>query len=151
MPTTSTFGVFRAALVTALDTGALSGKVHYAWPGPRISEGAHELLFFDEMPDWDQKIPNMKAGRKQRQETYQIEGVLLVAQPDVGVDGARGCFERALVLAAVVENAVANDVQLGETGIQWGLLTKREAVLRPYENGWRAVIAMLFEGNARLT
>jgi hypothetical protein len=147
MPTTSTFGIFRAALVTALNTGALSGKVHYAWPGPQISEGAHELLFFDEMPDWDQQ----KAGRKQRQETYQIEGVLLVAQPDVGVDGAQDCFERALVLAAVAENALADDVQLGETGIQWGLLSKREAVLRPYENGWRAVIAMLFEGNARLT
>lgn len=151
MPTTSTFGIFRAALVTAFNTGELSGKVHYAWPGPEISEGAHEVMWFDDMPEWDQQIPNMKAGRKQRQETYAIEGLLLVAQPDTGVDGAQACFERALELAAIPENALANDVQLGETGIQWGLLSSRRPLLVPHENGWRSMIVMVFTGNARLT
>lgn len=151
MPTTSTIGVFRAALVTALDTGALAGKVHYAWPGPQIAKGAHEAFWFDEMPEWSQTIPNIKAGRKQRQETYTLEGVLWVAQPDVGVDGAQACFERALVLAAVPENALADDVQLGETGIQWSLLNDRKPALVPHENGWATLITMQFEGNARLT
>jgi hypothetical protein len=149
--TTSTLGLFRAALVTALDTGALADKVHYAWPGPQIAKGAHEVLWFDEIPEWSQTIPNMKAGRKQRQETYTLEGVLWVAKPDVGVDGAQETFERALVLAAVAENALADDVQLGETGIQWGLLAERTPALIPHEKGWAAMIVMRFEGNARLT
>lgn len=151
MPTTSTLGIFRAALVTALDTGALADKVHYAWPGPQIAKGAHEVFWFDEIPNWTQTIPNMKAGRKQRQETYMLEGVLWVAKPDVGVDGAQATFERALELAAVPENALADDVQLGDTRIQWGLLAERTAALIPYEKGWGAMLTMRFEGNARLT
>lgn len=151
MPTTSTLGVFRAAMVTALNTGALAGKVHYAWPGPQIAKGGHEVLWFDEMPAWSQTIPNLKAGRKQRQETYTLEGVLWVAQPDVGVDGAQATFERALELAAVPENALADDVTVGETGIQWALLAERTAALIPHENGWASMITMRFEGNARLT
>lgn len=148
---TSTIGLFRAALVDALDTDVLAGKVHYAWPGPQIAKGAHEVFWFDEIPNWSQIIPNMKAGRKQRQETYTLEGVLWVAQPDVGVAGAQTCFERALVLAAVPENALADDVQLGDTNIQWGLLAERTLALIPHENGWAAMITMRFEGNARLT
>lgn len=149
--TTSTLGVFRAALVTAFDTDVLAGKVYYAWPGPQVAKGAHEVLWFDEIPQWSQGIPNMKAGRKQRQETYTLEGVLWVAQPDTGVTGAQACFERALVLAAVCENALADDVQVGETGIQWSLLADRTAALIPHENGWAALLTMRFEGNARLT
>lgn len=151
MPTTSTIGIFRAAMVTAFDTGELTGKVHYAWPGPQIAKGAHEVFWFDEIPEWSQTIPNLKAGRKQRQETYTLEGVLWVAQPDVGVAGAQACFERALVLATIPENALADDVQLGETGIQWGVLPERTAALIPHENGWASMITTRFEGNARLT
>lgn len=151
MPTTSTLGIFRAALVVALDTGELTDKVHYAWPGSQIAKGAHEVFWFDEIPEWSQTIPNIKAGRKQRQETYTLEGVLWVAKPDVGVDGAQATFERALVLAAVPENVLADNVQLGETDIQWGLLAERTPALIPYEKGWAAMIVMRFEGNARLT
>lgn len=153
MPTTSTIGLARAALVTALDTGALAGKVHYAWPGPQASRGARELLWIDRVPpgSWTQDIPNIKAGRKQRQERYVHELVLWVAKPELTAADAQAAEERALELATVVENALADDVQLAEANIQWMVLSDRLLDLVPFEKGWGCQIVLSIEGNARLT
>lgn len=158
MATTSTLGLAREALVTVLNTGELAGKVHYAWPGPQLTKGAHEAVWVDEIPEWTQTIPNIKAGRKQRQETYTLELVLWVAKPDaVGQAGAQATFERGLALIAVAENALADDVQLAgddepaETAIQWVVLSDRTIALIPHDKGWGAMATLRFEGNARLT
>lgn len=152
MPTTSTLGLARAALVDALNTGALAGKVHYAWPGPQLTRGAHEAFWIDDVPAWTQTIPNIKAGRKQRQESYTLEGVLWVAKPDAtGTAGAKATFDRALELMAVPENALADDVQLEQPAIQWAVLANRTIALIPHEKGWAVMATLQFEGNARLT
>lgn len=151
MATTSTLGLARAALVTALGTGALAGKLHYAWPGPLVVKQSHELLWIDDVPEWTMTIPNIKAGRKQRQETYVLELVLWVAKPELTAADAQAAFERALVLLAVVEDTLANDVQAGQTAIQWTVLEELDPDLVPYETGWGCQIVLRIRGNARLT
>lgn len=151
MATTSTIALARAALVTALDTGDLAGKVHYAWPGPEIATGSHEVAWIDRIPEWSQTIPNIKAGRVQRQETYTFELVLWVAKPELTVAGAQETFERAVELMEVAEDALADDVQVGETAVQWMLLASRTPDLVPFETGWGCQIVSSVQGNARLT
>lgn len=151
MATTTTIGTARARLVVVANSGDLDGKFHYAWPGPQIASGAHEVAWISDVTDWTQEIPNLKAGRKQRQESYKFEITLWVAQPDTGVDGAQPCFERGLDLMKVLENALADDVQAGTTQVQWLQLTERVPDLVPHENGWAFMLVSTVEGQARLT
>lgn len=151
MATTSTIGLARAALVTTLSTGQLAGKVYFAWPGPVASKGSHELVWVDRVAEWSSQIPNIKAGRKQRQERYIFELVLWVAKPELDSDSAQAVFERALALLAVVENALADDVQLGQAALSWAVLGELQVDLVPYESGWGCQIIPKIEGNARLT
>lgn len=150
MATTSTIGTARAALVTAVDEGELAGKAHYAWPG-NAGDGVNELWWIDKVTDWTQQIANIKAGRPQRQESYTFETVLWVANPEGDADSAQETLERALVLAAVVENAVADDVQIGTTSIQWVELEERDLDLIPFGKGWGCQIISRIRGHARLT
>lgn len=151
MATTSTLVVARAALVNALDTGDLAGKVHYAWPGPEIARNAHEVVWVDRVTDWTRSIPNIKAGRKQRQESFTLELVLWVAKPELTAAGAQAADTRALSLLAVVEDALADDVQLGETRVQWMELGDTSIDSIPLERGWGTQIVASVQGNARLT
>lgn len=151
MPTTTTIGTARARLVVVCNAGEMDGKFHYAWPGPQIASGAHEVAWISNVTDWEQTIPNIKAGRKQRQETYKFELTLWVAQPDTGVDGAQACFERTLALMTVLENELADDVQAGTHDVHWLQLTERVPDLVPYENGWACMVVSTVEGQARLT
>ncbi len=152
MATTSVVGVARARLVEACGVGQLEGKFHYAWPGPNLSRGRHEAFWIDDIPKWTQSIPNIKAGRKQRQEEFSFEIVGWVARPDkVGMDGAQWVFERMLELQAVLENALADDVQLENSVFQWLQLTERVPDLVPHEKGWACMVVATVDGQARLT
>ena len=150
MATTSTAVTARTALHAALNTGELQGNAYFGWPGPE-GDSKNELLWIDGIVDWTQRIPNVKAGRVQRQETFTFEVVLLVSTPDLTSADLADAMARAFVLAAVVENALADDVQLEETGIQRFELTGREYAEEPYEKGWRVLITMNVEVHARLT
>lgn len=151
MAATSTVGVARAALVTALNTGDLAGKAYYAWPGPIVEKGSFEGVWVSGVPEWTRTIPSIKAGRKQRQERYVFTLALWVARPELGSDGAQATFERALTLFSVVEDALADDVQLGETSVQWMQADTSEVSLVPHETGWACLIETTVEGQARLT
>lgn len=151
MPTSTTLTTARALLVEKLDTGKLANNVYYAWPGPDVAKDRHELLWIDRVRDWTQQLPNMKAGRKQRQESYVFELVLWVAQPELTAAEASTCDDRAIELMDVIDDALAADVQLGETDIHWLLLTDRAHDLIPYETGWACQIVLSVEGQARLT
>lgn len=151
MPTSTTLVTARNALVAQLDTGALLGNVSYAWPGPEVAKGRHELLWIDRVRDWTQTIPNMKAGRKQRQESYVFELVLWVAKPELTAATAAQCDARVVELMDIVDSALADDVQLGETDLHWLLLTERTHDLIPYETGWACQIVLSIEAQARLT
>lgn len=152
MPTTSTLGLAWQALVTAIDTGALAGRVFYAWPGPQAAQQNYEVAWVNgAVKDWAQEIPTIKAGRKQRQETYTLEVIIWVAKPELTSETAKTVVDRALLLADVVDDALANDVQVGELNVQWAMLAKREMDLVPYESGWGAQIVLSVEAHARLT
>jgi hypothetical protein len=152
MATTSVLGIARARLVEACGTGELEGKFHYAWPGAEISKGRHEVFWIDDIPKWNQSIPNLKAGRKQRQEEFSIEIVGWVSRPgEPGDVGARATFERMLELLAVLENNMADDVQLENSAFQWLQLTERVPDLVPHERGWACMVVSTVEGQARLT
>lgn len=151
MPTTTTIGLARDALISAINTGDLQDKVFYAWPGPEIAKGYWEAAWIDTVLEWTQQIPTLKTGRKQRQERYVFELVLWVAKPEVGSLGAKATFDRALELLAIVENALADDVQLGDTNIQWMAGISRTVDLIPHEKGWATQLVVRIEGNARLT
>lgn len=149
MATSSTVGTARAALKTAMDTGALSGLVYYAWPGPLADKP--EIVWIDGVRDWTQEIPNLKAGRKQRQEEYTFEVLLSVHNAAVDSTGAQTVFERALTLRAVIEGALAADVQINSTALQWVSLTDCEADLFPFDKGWLCQMKLSVECHARLT
>lgn len=150
MATTSTIAVARAALTDQLNTGLLDGQFHYAWPGPAAGD-SQDLAWVDGVTEWTQEIPNIKAGRKQRQENYTFELVIWVARPQLGSDGAKATFERAVDLCAVIESELADDVQLGATGIQLMQATSRTVDLVPLKSGWGCQILLSIDGQARLT
>jgi hypothetical protein len=143
--------VAKAALVSALDTGVLSGKVNYAWPGPVAAKSWFEGLWLGDVKDWQQEFPNNRAGRKQRQESFTIETIVWVAKPDQTSAGAQATQERALELLAVVENALANDVTIGNSAIQWGQVAALGNEMTPLENGWGCMITIDITAHARLT
>jgi hypothetical protein len=60
-------------------------------------------------------------------------------------------LDRALEMLAVVENQLADDVQLGDTSIHWLVLEDRTIDLIPYQKGWSCQIVLQIEGSARLT
>lgn len=151
MSTTSTIAVARNALQIQIDTGALEGNVHYAWPGPVAEK--NEICWIDRIVpgSWTAEIPNIKAGRVQRQEAYTFEVVLWVTKPEEDADGAKTVFDRAVALAAVIEDAVADDVQLGNSNIGWTMISDRDIDLVPQDRGWGCQVILRIEGNARLT
>lgn len=152
MATTSTIATARQALVDAIDTGVLADKVYYAWPGSVVGN-TNEVVWVDRVQEgsWTQTIPNIKAGRKQRQESYTFEVVLLVSQPGGDSTTAKTTFERAVTLTGVVEGALADDVQLGSTAVQWMVLEGRDIDLVPSDTGWMCQVVMRITAEARLT
>lgn len=159
MPTNTTIAAARAQLVQVIATGALATvdgkpKVFYAWPGSQLETGAHEVVFVERVRDWRQSITGIKAGRKQREESYTFDLALWVSQPDTGADGAQACFERAIDLMKPIEDALADDVTMGLPNgnqIHLAQLTEREPRLIPHEQGWAAFVTMSVDASARLT
>lgn len=152
MATTSTVLAAWRALASTVDTGELAGKVHFAWPGPR-AKGAKEIAWVDDITDYTSTIPTIKAGRKQRQESYVLELVLWVTRPqgDNAPAAAEATLGRALDLWAVVEGALADDVQLGEAGVQHFELAEVLLDMVPFEQSWGCQIVGRIDVEARLT
>lgn len=150
MTSTSRIAEARTALVDYLAHGPLTGKVHYAWPGPNAANQP-ELVWFDNIVDWTQEIPNIKAGRKQRQETFTFELVIWVAKPEAGSTGHKATFDRAVELCGVIEGRLADDVQANLDVVQWITADNRQVDLIPFQSGWCCQIILQITGTARLT
>jgi hypothetical protein len=149
MATTSTLGTARAALKTAMDTGILAGNVYYGHPGPEADKP--ELVWIHEVVNWTQTIAGIKAGRKQRQEEYTFKVVVWTVHAELDASGGQTAFERGLTVCAVIESALANDVQIGTTAIQYAALEDREIELTPWDKGWACQVILFVKGQARLT
>lgn len=155
MPTVSTIPTVKARIITLLVARAgLSGvSVTYAWPG---TSAAAEQMFFGETQAVDHEIANIRAGRKQRQETYDLGLVIQVLKPGSTALTASTVESRAFALAQEVENMLADDPTLAigppSGALQWAHVDSIESpVLVPFEKGWGAELTVRIRCHARLT
>lgn len=150
MATTSTLPAFIDALLAAMQTALPGVQVSEAWPGPGITQD--ETLFIGgEVTSWDVDIPTMKAGRKQRQETYTVTLEAWVAQPGkLRAESANAARTRAVEIIDSVDSFLADDPEL-IASIQHARITSRGASLVPFEKGWSCQATASIEVAARLT
>lgn len=155
MSTTSTLPAVKAGLVAKFKANT-SVAVTYAWPGP---ESEHEAIFFGRHPQsqfssptrGEHEIPNLKAGRKQRSETYELELTIWVFRPDLDPTQAETCEKRAFEIAKVVENVLADDPTAGLTDVQWITVGPWVSDLQPFQPGWACDLVTTLSVQARLT
>jgi hypothetical protein len=153
MATTSTVITVKQALVTLIDA-AVSVPVTYAWPG-KLTQS--ECVFLGPHPetsdvriDVDSQIPTMKAGRKQRAETYTVRVTVWVFRPDLTVEGAEECETRAFELFESIENVLADDPSLGSTDVQLASVERFSSTLFPFAGGWACGLGVDLAIEARL-
>lgn len=162
MSTTSTLVTTKAALLDLLTTELAGVQCSYAWPGP---DTANESVFLGRHPGltgdllgvssaYNSHIPTIKAGRKQRQESYEIDVTLFSFRPDLTAAGAQTAETRGMELLAGLENVLATDPKLGLTSIQWAQLARVEitgAGPIPFEKGYASVLVAVVAVESRLT
>lgn len=150
MATTTTVPAFLAALETALVSALPGVKVSGAWPGPEAQDA--EMVFVgDSVDDWDVEIPSIKAGRKQRQESYTVTVEAWVAKPGaLRAASAAEARSRAVELIDEIDDFLADNPKLIDS-IQHARLVGRGATLVPFGQGWACQATASIEVAARLT
>lgn len=162
MATSSTVPTVKARLVTefttALATASPAGgqvQVAYAWPG---SNTQLEVVFLGYHPDLRDirlealsEIPTIKAGRKHRQETYTVPVTVWTFDPKYTADKAQQCEARAFALFDPLQDALADDPQIGLSAIQSAMLGDYAATLWPFNKGWACELVFEVNVAARLT
>lgn len=161
-PTSSTVPLVKSRLVVlfreGLDDAHRTGgqlPVDYAWPGPDTSD---EHVFLGRHPELDDirvpvdhDIPTLKAGRHQRQETYQVPLTIWTFRPELRVDLAEECERRGFEILALIENVLAADAQLGiGPQVQSCQLDNFTSTLFPFKAGWACELLGGLEVRARL-
>lgn len=162
MATTSTVPAVKKQIVDKLKTALASASrdegqvpVTYAWPGPATQP---ECVFLGPNPqtadlrlDLNSDIPTIKAGRKQRQETYTVRITVWEWRPDLNAVGAETAEDDAFKLAAKIEDVFADDPTIGLSQIQWAKVDTLASTLWPFEKGWGCELAIDIDVAARLT
>lgn len=171
MSTTTTIVDFKtqllARLTTALATAGEDGgpvQCRYAWPGPNTQPNT---VFFGRWPDAgailpsiriDSAVPTIKAGRKQRQESYTVEVSIFTAGPDLSADSESAAIadNRAFTIHAALDSLLAEDpkIGLGLASIQWARIASTEILAGgpfPYEKGYSVLLLVSIDVEARLT
>lgn len=163
MGTVSTIPLVKAQIVsqlrTALATASSSGgqiQTEFAWPGPKTE---NESVFLGRHPgdetgiDAEHRIPNIKAGRKQRQESYTVPiSVWIFGQAQLPSE-AQACEARAFEVFELIEDMFAEDPLIGLTAqdIQYATVAGMTPHLWPFETGWACELVVNVEVQARLT
>lgn len=169
MSTTTTIVDFKTQLLARLTTAlATAGEdsepvqCEYAWPGPNTEPNT---VFFGRWPDAgailpsiriESAIPTIKAGRKQRQESYTVEVSIFTAGPDLSADSASAAIadDRAFTIHAALDSMLADDPQIGLPSIQWARIASTEVLAGgpfPYEKGYSVLLLVSIDVEARLT
>ena len=155
MATVSTIPTVKAKLVELL-AAALDVQVSYCWPGPSTS---HKAVFLGRHPELDdiridgqQEIPTIKAGRKQRQETYVVPVTCWTFRPDLNATAGATCEAEAFSIAGDVEDVLADNVTLGlGPAVHRAFIADVASTLFPFERGWACELLIQVEVTARLT
>lgn len=166
MATTSTVPDFHARFVTVAENALLTAgrdggavNVYYCWPGA-VLQGKEEAVFGGTWPqqdnaatllDIDFEIPTLKAGRKQREETYEFPFTVWTFRPDTDPTTPEVCHVRAFEIMDDLEDEFADDPQIGLSSIQWAVLSEIRQMLFPYESGWACTLEATVNVQARLT
>ena len=153
MATTSTVITVKKALVSLI-AAAVDVPTTYAWPGKATTP---EAVFLGPHPqtsdvriDVESQIPTMKAGRKQRAESYTVRVTVWVFRPDLNVEGAEECETRAFELFESIENVLADDTSLGSTDVQLASVQRFSSTVFPFEAGWACELGIDVQVEARL-
>lgn len=157
----STLPAVKAALVSLLETALASSgvsggqiPVQYAW----TPDAADEMVFLGRReggaPFWstriESQIPGMKAGRKARRETYNVDLTVWTYRGDLTPADAAEAEARLFVLLAKVEDVLANDTSLDLLSIHWGAISEIEVTGREHDAGWRVEAVVTIEVTATL-
>lgn len=149
--------VTNAATLTA--AGIVDAAAEYAWPGPNA---VPDLIFLGAHPDLvpnpllassplDSEDPVMKAGRRQRQQDFDIEVTCWSFRPDLSPLDARSAEVGGQALFDIVDGVVADNVRLGLTTIQNAEMTSGNPALVPFQSGWASVFRPVIRVRSRLT
>lgn len=146
MATTSTVPVTIDALLDAL-SGDLAA--FEAWPGP---EAASEMVVLGEIA-WDEyDFAAVKAGRQRRQEEWSVEfEVFAFGSAGTSPTNPKPARDRAFVLAASLENVLADNPKLGVGNGGWARTALTTAGPRVFDKGWAYRVAGRVHVSARLT
>ena len=150
MPTTTTVPDFLAALVPLIAAALPNVKVAASWPGPD-AQGDEMVFLGDSVENWDVDIPTMKAGRKQRQESYDVTVEAWVGKPgELREASATAARSRAIELIDAIDDLLADTPEI-IADIQHARLTGRGATLVPFDKGWACQATATISVAARLT
>lgn len=158
MSTTSVVPQAIDSLLTLLNagfTGDLDDVVAFeAWPGP---DAVPRMLCFGEVTWPNYKVPTIKAGRKYRDEEFNLGFEVFVFLPDGATEATpsapKPIRDEAFDILAVLEDALANDPRAGLANdvIQWAELRPQAAGPRLFEKAYAYRVAGVIVGRARLT
>lgn len=164
MSTTSQYVAAKAQLLSLLTTAlvaapSLEAEAFYAWPGARTPPNC---IFLGRHPDlvanpltasslFDSDDPVMKAGRRQRQQEFDIEATIWSFRPDLSPDDAQTAETSGFALFDVFDGVIADNPRLGLTTLQSAELTSAPSSLVPFESGWASVIVPIVRIKSRLT
>lgn len=155
MGTTSTIPAVKTKLVELFDDAA-DVPAFYAWPGPSCPPRA---VFLGRHPELDDvridgtsEDPTIKAGRRQRQETYRVPVTVWSFRPDLTAQGAEEAETDAFALAGPVEGVLADQVDVGlGPQVHRAYVSDVASTLFPFERGWACELVLTVEVTARLT
>lgn len=155
MSTTSTVPVVIDTLVAGIgavmaDLGQPDALVAQVWPGP---DAKPHMLFLGTTTWEDYRIATVKAGRKQRDENYEIAFELwaLGGEGTAPADPS-AARDNAFAMLAAAEDVLADDPNIGlGNAVQWIEIRPKEAEPRTFEKGWIYRITGAFVIHARLS
>lgn len=150
MSTTSTVPAVLDAFLAAINQQMAGVTAFESWPGP---EATAEMVFLGEVTWDDYEIATIKAGRKQRDETWHVEFDLWVAgQGDTTPANPKPQRDRAFQILTAMENVLAVDPTAGS-----GFATVQHVQIHPengkpirFEGGWAWAIKGHITTHARL-
>lgn len=135
--------------MTVLQTALVSPiSVTYSNPGEKRVQ---DNIYLGDIPDAKSSIPVMRAARKKREEDYLVE---VIVDSFRGGDDSQSAETAAFNLFAAVEDALANDPQLGVTTEPTLRLTldhwKLKVSFDMAREGWAAKITIEIRVQTRL-